>query len=175
MSYVQATAASETPSGDHAEALALLASIVRGEPRLTLSRDEAHDAADLIATWLHRGATDAQIANAVTHALPTELRFPGRLVLARLRDRMPLPPTAPPAARFACIDCGDPLSQPGTCRPCLFGGQSLRLEQDRAIRRCPGKGEVAYNAARATLRRATTTPSLPCPTHLGPLPDNAAV
>lgn len=169
-------ATTENPvSGDRAEALAILASIVRGEPRLTLSNKEAHEAADLVISWHRRGASNAQIASAITHALPAELRFPGRLVVARLRDRMPPLPVAPPPAHFTCIDCGDPLRRPGICRPCLFGEHSLRLEQDLALRGGPGKGQIAYLTARRTLKGAPIPITSPVgPGCLEPLPDKAA-
>ena len=170
--YEISSTTTSTGEDDRAEALALLASVVRSEPRLTLSGQEAHEAADLIATWHTRGASNAQITSTLTHALPVELRFPGRLVLARLRDRMPPLPAAPPPARFACIDCGDPLQRPGICRPCLFGEHSLRLEQDRAARSGPGKGHIAYAAARTAIkRRPTSSPPFARPTRLTPLPD----
>jgi hypothetical protein len=172
--HEEPTAATSATDDDHVEALALLASIVRGEPRLTLSSQEAHEAANLIADWHRRGASNAQITSALTHALPAELRFPGRLVLARLRDRMPPIPAAPPVTRFTCVDCGDPLSRPGICRPCLFGEHSLRLEQDRAKRNGPGKGQIAYFAARTTIKRSPR-PSLLVPSMaLSPLPDITA-
>jgi len=164
-------AAATSTNDDQAEALALLASIVRSEPRLTLSSHEAHEAANLMAAWHCRGASNAQIASALTHALPTEMRFPGKLVLARLRDRMPPLPAPPPVARFTCVDCGDPLPRPGICRPCLFGEHSLRLEQERAKRSGPGKGQIAYAAARTALKRSSLTPpSLMPAARLGPLP-----
>jgi len=173
--YEESTAATNTSDDDHAEAIALLASIVRSEPRLTLSSQEAHESANLIVAWHRRGASNAQITSALTHALPAELRFPGRLVLARLRDRMPPLPAAPPIARFNCVDCGDPLSRPGVCRPCLFGEHSLRLEQDRAKRGGPGKGQIAYLAARTAIKRGhTPSLSLVPSMRLSPVPDFTA-
>ncbi|MFC5662936.1 hypothetical protein ACFP3U_08050 [Kitasatospora misakiensis] len=103
------------------EAVATLFRVIRPEPRLRLGQAEAEDLAPLVARWLERGATQADLAHALLPGLPTLVHSAVAVLRYRLERKMPpaQPAVRPAAARYAeCAKCHDPVPQPGICGPC---------------------------------------------------------
>ncbi|MET8540181.1 hypothetical protein ABZW03_05945 [Kitasatospora sp. NPDC004799] len=114
------------PDGQIREAVATLLRVIRPEPRLHLGEAEARELAPLVTPWLQRGATTADLAQALLHGLPTPLHSPVGVLRHRLRHKLP-PAPAPqqaPGPRYAeCAECHDPLPQPGICTGCAGLGR----------------------------------------------------
>ncbi|MFI5529247.1 hypothetical protein ACIA8O_11975 [Kitasatospora sp. NPDC051853] len=109
------------PDGPTREAIATLFRAIRPEPRLRLGAAEAEALAPLVAQWLERGSTPADLAAALLPGLPTPMHSPAAVLRSRLERKMPpvQEPVRPAAARYAeCAKCHDPVPQPGICRPC---------------------------------------------------------
>ncbi|MFI9363989.1 hypothetical protein ACIG5E_23480 [Kitasatospora sp. NPDC053057] len=102
------------------EAVATLFRVIRPEPRLHLGEAEAAELAPLVAQWLQRGATHADLAHALLPGLPAPMHSAAAVLRYRLERKMPpARPAARPPARYAeCAKCHDPVPQPGICRPC---------------------------------------------------------
>ncbi|MEU4116867.1 hypothetical protein AB0F71_20525 [Kitasatospora sp. NPDC028055] len=102
------------------EAVATLFRVIRPEPRLRLGEAEARELAPLVAQWLQRGATNADLTNALLPGLPTPVHSPAAVLRYRLVHKMPpARPAARPLTRYAeCAKCHDPVPRPGICRPC---------------------------------------------------------
>ncbi|MFB7615615.1 hypothetical protein [Kitasatospora sp. NPDC056181] len=103
------------------EAVAVLFRVIRPEPRLRLGEPEAVALAPLVAQWLERGSTAADLARALLPALPVPMHSAAGVLRYRLMQKMPPVPGAgpPPAARLAeCAECRDPVPQPGICGAC---------------------------------------------------------
>ncbi|MGW2654776.1 hypothetical protein ACWC1D_14140 [Streptomyces sp. NPDC001478] len=90
-------------------AFVLLAALGRTAPTLTLS--SAHCAAlePRVTEWFERGATEAEILNALTQGLPVPVHSAFHLVAARLRDKLPPARTAPsrPTVLLRALECGE--------------------------------------------------------------------
>ncbi|MET8630422.1 hypothetical protein ABZW30_43100 [Kitasatospora sp. NPDC004669] len=128
-------------------AVALLFRAIRPEPRLHLGAVEALELAPLVAEWLERGSTQADLANALVTGLPDRLVSAAGLLRDRLTRKMPPPPAPvqPRKSRFECAKCHDPVPQPGICRPCAgLGAPTLRV----------GMGEAATARGAALVRAA---------------------
>ncbi|WP_053647329.1 hypothetical protein [Streptomyces sp. XY431] len=136
------------------EAVATLFRVIRSEPRLRLGEAEAAGLAPLVAQWLKRGASPANLAQALLPGLPTPVHSAVAVLRYRLERKMPpaQPAVRPAAARYAeCAKCHDPVPQPGICRPCAgLGTRTVAI----------GGGEAATRGgatrARAALRAAKT-------------------
>ncbi|MFJ1756593.1 hypothetical protein [Kitasatospora sp. NPDC088134] len=93
---------------------------IRPEPRLRIGESEARALAPLVARWLERGATVADLAHALLPGLPVPMHSPTGVLRNRLERK--LPPTArpagPPVPRPECPACHDPVPRPGHCLPC---------------------------------------------------------
>ncbi|MFD8478805.1 hypothetical protein [Kitasatospora sp. NPDC059673] len=139
-------------------AVAALYRAIRPEPRLRLGEAEARTLAPLVAQWLERGATHADLARALVPGLPVPMHSPTAILRDRLERKMPpdQPPARPAAARLPeCIKCHDPVPEPGICRPCaglgtprrpaVGGGASATLAGAARVR-------DAMRAARAALQ-----------------------
>ncbi|MFJ8625283.1 hypothetical protein ACIRD3_20900 [Kitasatospora sp. NPDC093550] len=102
------------------EAVATLFRVIRPEPRLRLGEAEAAELAPLVAQWLQRGATHADLAHALLPGLPTPMHSATAVLRYRLEHKMPpARPAARPPTRYAeCATCHDPVPRPGICRPC---------------------------------------------------------
>ncbi|CAN3983415.1 hypothetical protein [Kitasatospora purpeofusca] len=102
------------------EAVATLFRVIRSEPRLRLGQSEAAELAPLVAQWLARGSTPADLAHALLPGLPTPMHSATAVLRYRLERKMPpARPASRPAARYAeCAKCHDPVPRPGICRPC---------------------------------------------------------
>ncbi|AUY50915.1 hypothetical protein [Streptomyces sp. CB01881] len=103
------------------EAVAVLFRAIRPEPRLRLGEPEAVALAPLVAQWLERGSTAADLTRALLPALPVPMHSAAGVLRYRLVQKMPPVPEAgpPPVARLAeCAECRDPVPQPGICGAC---------------------------------------------------------
>ncbi|MGW6541729.1 hypothetical protein ACWGBH_02555 [Streptomyces massasporeus] len=123
------------------EAVAVLASLRRVDPRLVLSAQEAARLAPAVAEWLAAGVGQREITELLTVRLPDRFRARPASVLAfRLRETpLPLPPRAPlpPEAGRpvvlpfqTCDGCERAFraEEPGHCRSCRDrrAGERLR-------------------------------------------------
>ncbi|MFD9690850.1 hypothetical protein ACFWXO_34395 [Kitasatospora sp. NPDC059088] len=103
------------------EAVAALFRVIRPEPRLRLGQSEAEQLAPLVAQWLQRGSTSADLAQALLPGLPTPIHSAPAVLGYRLRHKLPPPrtPESPPTPRYAeCNECRDPVPRPGVCHAC---------------------------------------------------------
>ncbi|WP_354641667.1 hypothetical protein [Kitasatospora camelliae] len=133
------------------EALATLFRVIRPEPRLRLGEREARELSPLVAQWLDRGSTPADLAHALLPGLPSPMHSPVAVLRHRLQRKMP-PDRAtapPPPARYTeCAGCHDPVPRPGICGPCA----GLGTRSSRSTRLTGADGGAA--AARAGATRA---------------------
>ncbi|MFF3545826.1 hypothetical protein ACFYXD_28715 [Streptomyces platensis] len=123
------------PRRPHTRAYALLASLGRAEPRMTLSAADCASLEAFAEEWLARGATPDQVRSALTSGLPPQIHHPGRLARSRLLAKMPpvtagpTPVHGPPPRILRIMECtvcrapGRPEALPGgVCGPC--GGEA---------------------------------------------------
>ncbi|MFC5663569.1 hypothetical protein ACFP3U_11320 [Kitasatospora misakiensis] len=138
------------------EAVATLFRVIRPEPRLRLGQAEAEELAPLVAQWLERGATQADLAHALLPGLPAPVHSAVAVLRYRLERKMPpiQPAVRPAAARYAeCSECHDPVPRPGICRACAsLGGRRTEVVNGVVIA-TEGAARVreAMNAARSAL------------------------
>ncbi|WP_370145518.1 hypothetical protein [Kitasatospora sp. GAS206B] len=111
------------------EAVAALYRVIRPERRLRLGEAEALQLAPLVASWLARGSTLADLAQALLPGLPEVLASPLGLLRNRLQRKMPPEPGAGAVAerpghadRSECVECRDPVPRPGRCHVCAGRG-----------------------------------------------------
>ncbi|MFF2146399.1 hypothetical protein [Kitasatospora sp. NPDC058190] len=112
---------SAPPDEQVREAVAALHRAIRPDPRLRLGEAEARALAPLVAQWLERGATHADLAHALLPGLPVPLHSAAAVIRHRLEHKLPphQAPAPPAAVRPAeCPTCHDPVPRPGICRPC---------------------------------------------------------
>ncbi|PYC77603.1 hypothetical protein C7C46_18395 [Streptomyces tateyamensis] len=97
----------ESRAPGEAAAEQLLLSLRQVAPGLALGARQAARLAPLAAEWLARGATPAELRHALTSALPQPVKSPAALLRWRLRELMPEPRRARPAAPplTTCEDC----------------------------------------------------------------------
>ncbi|MBD0676345.1 hypothetical protein [Streptomyces sp. CBMA156] len=130
------------------QALTTLFRVIRPEPRLRLGQTEAEELAPLVARWLERGATPADLAQALLPGLPTPVHSAVAVLRYRLERKMPpLRPAARlAAARYAeCTKCHDPVPHAGICRECAgLGTRTVSV----------GGGEAATRSGAARARAA---------------------
>ncbi|MBD0689801.1 hypothetical protein [Streptomyces sp. CBMA123] len=128
-------------------AVATLFRVIRPEPRLRLGEAEAAELAPLVAQWLARGCTSADLTNALLPGLPVPMHSAIAVLRYRLEHKMPpARPNARPPARYAeCAKCHDPVPRPGICRPCA--GLTTRTLTT-------GKGADVATAGAARVRTA---------------------
>ncbi|WP_395295701.1 hypothetical protein ACF9IK_20945 [Kitasatospora hibisci] len=115
------TLPAESPDAQTSAAVALLFRVIRPEPRLRLGAREATALAPLVAEWLQRGATEADLARALLSGLPSDVSSPAGLLRSRLKRKMPperATPAPQPAGYAECAECHDPVPRPGICRVC---------------------------------------------------------
>ncbi|MFJ4793324.1 hypothetical protein [Kitasatospora purpeofusca] len=137
------------------EAVATLFRVIRPEPRLRLGQAEAEDLAPLVAQWTERGATQADLAQALLPGLPAPVHSAVAVIRYRLERKMPsLQLTLRPAAsRYTeCAKCHDPVPEPGICRACAgLGARTVAVGTGEAVTRSGAA------RARNALRTAKTT------------------
>ncbi len=131
--------------------------VIKQEPRLRLGEAEATELAPLVAQWLERGSTAAELAQALLPGLPATVHSPVGVLRNRLQRKMP-PAHAPeqPASKPSydeCTKCHDPVPQSGICRACAglggavaVGGGAASTLGGAALAR------EALNAAKARLQ-----------------------
>ncbi|MFD8995794.1 hypothetical protein [Streptomyces abikoensis] len=109
----------------HPRATAALTAVSRSERRLRLSARDVRALAPLAAEWFSRGATLAELRDALTSGLPDAVRSPVGLARDRLTRKMPDPapePTPPPTPLRSCAGgCGRvfrPVTDEAACRDC---------------------------------------------------------
>ncbi|MFJ1702505.1 hypothetical protein [Kitasatospora sp. NPDC088346] len=144
------------------EAVATLFRVIRPEPRLQLGESEARALAPLVAGWLDRGRTVAELAHALLTGLPAIVHSPVALLRSRLERKMPpAPPTAaasapPPGDHVSrlpeCTGCHDPVPRPGVCGACAGLGRPAVAVGGGAAATPAGAAE-----ARAAMRGARAT------------------
>ncbi|MEY9956786.1 hypothetical protein [Streptacidiphilus sp. MAP5-52] len=122
---------------------------VRPERRLRVGAAEAYALAPLVRSWLDRGASEAELRQALLAGLPVVVYSPAGVLRDRLTRKMPPQVSAPPAGRrFAeCPSCRDPLPAPGHCRRCSGNGNQPSGTEDGA------RAEVSVRGA-AMARKA---------------------
>ncbi|WP_414167999.1 hypothetical protein ACMATS_13210 [Streptoverticillium reticulum] len=88
-----------------------LAAVARGERRLRLSGRELRQLAPLAGEWLLRGATLADLRDALTSGLPEPVRSPAGITRDRLVRKMPEPAPEPKAAPKPLRSCSGPCGR----------------------------------------------------------------
>ncbi|MFE6867841.1 hypothetical protein ACFVFS_14895 [Kitasatospora sp. NPDC057692] len=141
------------PDEQVCEAVATLFRVIRPEPRLRLGQAEAEELAPLVAQWLGRGATQADLAQALLPGLPAPMHSAVAVLRYRLERKMPpvQPAVRPAAIRYAeCSQCHDPVPQPGICRACAgLGARTVPAGGDEAATRSgAARARDALRAAR---------------------------
>ncbi|MFJ5230136.1 hypothetical protein ACIQBJ_09575 [Kitasatospora sp. NPDC088391] len=132
---------------------------IRPEPRLRLGESEARALAPLVARWLERGATVADLAQALLPGLPVPMHSPTGVLRNRLERKLP-PAAAPPAVprrRPECPTCHDPVPRPGHCLPCT-GLVPRPTTPDPAVAR---SGAARVRAALASALPSPLAPAFP--------------
>ncbi|MDH6706091.1 hypothetical protein P3T27_002814 [Kitasatospora sp. MAA19] len=145
------------PDEEVREAVATLFRVIRPEPRLRLGQAEAQELAPLVAQWLERGSTQADLAQALLPGLPVPVHSAAAVLRYRLEHKMPpsRPQERPPEARYSeCAKCHDPVPRPGICRACAGLGR-------RTVAVGGGASVAARGAARA--RAALLSAGAPFP------------
>ncbi|MFI9239648.1 hypothetical protein [Streptomyces sp. NPDC053079] len=107
-------------------AYAVLATVGRTDPRMTLSHADCVDLEPLAAAWLERGAGEAHVVRELTAGLPTVVHRAAALARRRLVDKLPPEQRRPEAsATLRLVECtvcatpGRPEALPGgLCRDC---------------------------------------------------------
>ncbi|GAA1253997.1 helix-turn-helix domain-containing protein [Kitasatospora nipponensis] len=146
---VPAESPSALPDEQLRAAVATLFRVIRPEPRLRLGEAEAVALAPLVARWLERGSTAADLARALLPGLPGTVHSPRAVLRYRLEHKMPPERTTerPPAIQQAeCAECRDPVRGSGLCRPC--SGLGRRPGRDGSGRDSGGRAVAAAGAAR---------------------------
>ncbi|WP_433224441.1 hypothetical protein [Microtetraspora malaysiensis] len=122
---------SEENSEPHS--VALIASIGRSEPRLSVGVAEMGKVVPLVEEWRKRGASDSQIREALTAGLPDEIKSPVALMKSRLERKMPAhrpAVAASPKTASKCRACGGQTQTADLCKGCL--GSSRFVENPTA-------------------------------------------
>ncbi len=151
------------------EAVATLYRVIRPEPRLRLGEAEARALAPLVAEWLERGSTVAELAQALLPGLPPVMHSPVGLLRNRLKRKL-APTRAPdrPAAGPSYAECGrchDPVPRPGICRPCAGLASTRTVAVGAGASATPGgaaRARAALHAARDSLASKPVTTVLTC-------------
>ncbi|MFJ6380011.1 hypothetical protein ACIQI7_08405 [Kitasatospora sp. NPDC092039] len=137
------------------EAVATLFRVIRPEPRLRPGQAEAEELAPLVAQWLERGATQADLAQALLPGLPAPVHSAVAAVL-RYRLEHKLPPAQPVArpavARYTeCAKCHDPVPQPGICQARAgLGARTVTVSGGGSVTRSgAARARQALRSARA--------------------------
>ncbi|MFF7994745.1 hypothetical protein ACFZDG_33860 [Kitasatospora xanthocidica] len=161
------------PDEQTREAVATLFRVIRPEPRLRLGEAEAAELAPLVTRWLQRGATTADLAQALLPGLPTPVHSPAGVLRHRLQHKLPPArdphrPSGEPRPRYAeCAQCHDPVPQPGICAACSgLGGRRARPDGAVGTAALAVAGAARVRAAVLAARTASVPrqPAGPDPT-----------
>ncbi|MEU4510085.1 helix-turn-helix domain-containing protein [Nonomuraea wenchangensis] len=120
--------------------------------RIAVPVRDAGKVLPLIRDWHAAGASDAQIIAAVCTDLPSVIRSATGFVLARLRDRLPVPSavaTSAPAVPLRDCEgaCGRALRGGGMCRSCADSARPAEAAQ-----KAPGRDLTALRRALADVQ-----------------------
>ncbi|MFD9062276.1 hypothetical protein ACFVZ3_12220 [Kitasatospora purpeofusca] len=74
--------------------------------------------APLVARWLERGCTSADLARALLPGLLTPVHSTPAALRSRLERKLPPAPVPSCPATARCAECHDPVPRAGTCRSC---------------------------------------------------------
>ncbi|MFI9239516.1 hypothetical protein [Streptomyces sp. NPDC053079] len=114
-----------------------LTAVTRGERRLRLSGRDIRALAPLAAEWLTRGATLADLRDAVTSGLPDTVHSPAGITRDRLTRKMPdpapEPEPRPQPLRSCSAGCGRlirPVADESACRDCRVDGAAAAAARD---------------------------------------------
>ncbi|MEU6193087.1 hypothetical protein [Streptomyces sp. NPDC047061] len=116
----------------------VVARLGRIEPRLTLSAGECGALEESAAEWFARGASEAQLVQAMTAGLPEHVAHAYGFVRARLVSKLPPEPQSQPPARYevVCTACAEPAAgaslHGGLCEGCRGGRSGLTADQVHA-------------------------------------------
>ncbi|MFF3975309.1 hypothetical protein [Streptomyces sp. NPDC001828] len=106
--------------GRAGEAERILGRLEAVDGRLRLSRRQTQSVTPLVTQWLQRGATVAEITDAVTQGLPERIYSAAKLVTDRLTRKLPAPRRS--WESYAdCAECRNPLpvgQASGICARC---------------------------------------------------------
>ncbi|MEU6844777.1 hypothetical protein ABZ930_23175 [Streptomyces sp. NPDC046716] len=103
-----------------AESAGILWRLGAVDARLRLSERSVRELVPEVCDWLDRGATGAQVIDAVTAGLPAKVYSAAKLVADRLTRKRPARKRAWREV-FECPECRDPLpwgQEAGNCRSC---------------------------------------------------------
>ncbi|WP_420033854.1 hypothetical protein ACN2WE_15800 [Streptomyces sp. cg28] len=142
-----------------AESAGILWRLGSVDARLRLSERSVRELVPEVCDWLDRGATAAQVIEAVTAGLPAKVYSAARLVADRLTRKRPARKRAWREV-FECPECRDPLpwgQDAGRCASCDAGSGG------------PLVGSGGYGEVRRVLRERerVSAGSRPCPSGAG--------
>ncbi|MET9515402.1 hypothetical protein [Streptomyces sp. NPDC002994] len=140
----------------------ILASVGRTKPQMSLSADDCVTLESVATEWLSRGATDAELRQALTSGLPAEVHRPVGIARARLAKLPParaphpdpggVPGPAPTLRILECTECRAPA------RPEALAGGLCRVCRDEPpLPPRDGLPEADVRAHAAKIRAAAAT------------------
>ncbi|MEU3553805.1 helix-turn-helix domain-containing protein [Streptomyces fragilis] len=120
-----AAAAGAAQATREAEAARILRRLEAVDPRLRLGERQVHELVPAVCRWLGRGATVAEITEALTQGLPSKLYSARRILADRLERKLP----APRRRWKSYAECGSPGcgsllpegQEAGICAGCAVG------------------------------------------------------
>jgi hypothetical protein len=127
-----------SPEAVRSAAFDVLARLGRMDARLTLSAGECGALEESAAQWFARGASEAQLVQAVASGLPAQVEYAFGFVRARLRDKLPPEPQPVETVRYevVCTACGEPQEsggmRGGLCEGCRGGRPGLPADEVHA-------------------------------------------
>ncbi|MEV0437798.1 hypothetical protein AB0I84_00720 [Streptomyces spectabilis] len=153
---VQPPVEREGNNGQEREAARLLGGLGSIDSRLALSAKQATALIPLAAQWLHRGATIAEITDALTQGLPPRVYSAAKLISDRLGRKLPAPRRQWKSyADCEASGCGRLLpaeQDSGICRHCALG--TIDTPAPTATVPDISGPNAAWHAARAAMRAA---------------------
>ncbi|WP_149030420.1 hypothetical protein [Kitasatospora sp. MBT66] len=143
-----------------AEAVTVLARVGQADRRLRLGVAEMLRLAPLAAQWVARGATEAEIRDALISGLPAQVARPAAIVEWRLTHKMPAEPAAPVAPLAECGQCKAPLprgQEAGICSGCAGVAKVAKVAKNQVSTPSATADEAGSLLAAIRDRRATGT------------------
>ncbi|MER5949256.1 hypothetical protein ABT127_24720 [Streptomyces sp. NPDC001904] len=131
-----------------AESAGILWRLGTVDARLRLSERSVRELVPEVCDWLDRGATAAQVVEAVTAGLPAKVYSAAKLVADRLTRKRPARKRAWREV-FECPECRDPLpwgQEAGRCAPCEADSGAA------VVASCSTAGGGGYGEVRRVLR-----------------------
>ncbi|WP_233518344.1 hypothetical protein [Streptomyces corynorhini] len=102
---VQARDRRPTPPPERSRGYALLASLGRRSPVLSLSSADCAALEPLVVEWFGRGAGEEEVLRALAHGLPSPVHHPAGLVRSRLVAKLPPRPADSERAAPRVVEC----------------------------------------------------------------------